>query len=52
MEEQNRKLRVVTMEVWTLAGELRKDSIDRIIGMSDLELRLQALLSGRSSSRR
>jgi hypothetical protein len=35
MEEQNRQLRAVTMEVVALAGELRKGSIDRIMGMSD-----------------
>ncbi len=52
MEEQNRQLRAVTMEVLALAGKLRKRSIDRIMGMSDLELGLQALLGGRSSSRR
>jgi len=52
MEEQNRQLRAVTMEVLALAGKLRKGSIDRIMGMSDLELGLQALLAGRSSSRR
>jgi hypothetical protein len=34
------------------AGELRKGSIDRIMGMSDLELGFQALVGGRSSSRR
>jgi hypothetical protein len=43
MEEQNRQLRAVTMEVLALAGELRKGSIDRIMGMSDIELGLQAL---------
>ncbi len=52
MEEQNRQLRAVTMEVLAIAGKLRKGSIDRIMGMSDLELGLQALLAGRSSSRR
>ena len=52
MEEQNRQLRAVTMEVLALAGELRKGSIDRIMGMSDIELGLQALRGNRSSSRR
>jgi len=51
MEEQNRQLRAVTVEVLALAGELRKGSIDRIMGMSDLELGLQVLL-GRRSARR
>ena len=52
LEEQNRRLRQVTTEVLTLAAELRKGTIDRIMAMSDLELGLQALLgtlpSGRS----
>jgi len=52
MEEQNRQLRAVTMEVLALAGELRKGSIDRIMGMRDIELGLQALRGNRSSSRR
>ena len=52
MEEQNRQLRAATMEVLALAGELRKGSIDRIMGMSDIELGLQALRGNRSSSRR
>ncbi len=37
MEEQNRQLRAVTMEVLALAGKLRKGSIDRIMGMSENE---------------
>jgi len=44
LEEKNRNLRQVTTEVLTLATELRKDTIDRITAMSDLELGLQALL--------
>ena len=52
IEEQNRQLRAVTMEVLALADELRKGSIDRIMEMSDLELSLQALLGGRSTGRR
>ena len=52
MEEQNRQLRAVTMEVLALAGELRKGTIDRIMGMSDIELGLQALRGNRSSNRR
>jgi hypothetical protein len=34
------------------SGELRKGSIDRIMGMSDLELGLQALLGGGFTGRR
>lgn len=52
MAEQNRQLRAVTMEVLALATELRKGSIDRVMGMSDLELGLQALLGGRPADRR
>jgi hypothetical protein len=44
LEEQNHRLREVTTEVLTLATELRKGTIDRIMAMSDLELGLQALL--------
>ena len=44
LEEKNRNLRRVTTEVLTLATELRKGTIDRIMAMSDLELCLQALL--------
>ena len=44
LQEQNRLLRQITTEVLTLATELRKGTIDRIMAMSDLELCLQALL--------
>jgi hypothetical protein len=37
-------IRRVTTEVLTLATELRKGTIDRIMAMSDLELCFQALL--------
>ncbi len=40
MEKQNQQLRDVTTDVLALAGELRKGTIDRILGMSDLELGL------------
>jgi hypothetical protein len=52
MEDQNRQLRAATVEVIALAYELRMGSIDRIVGMSDLELGLQALLGDRSAGRR
>jgi hypothetical protein len=52
MEEQNRQLRAVTMQVLALADELRKGSIDRIMEMSDFELGLQALLGGGFTGRR
>ena len=47
MEAQNQRLRAVTAEVLALAGELRKGSIERVMGMSDVELGLQALLGSR-----
>lgn len=52
MEEQNRQLRTATMEVLALAGELRKGSINHVMGMSDLELGLQVLISGQSTGKR
>jgi len=52
MEEQNRQLRAVTVEVLALARELRKGTIERVLGMSDIELGLQALLGGRATTRR
>jgi hypothetical protein len=52
MEKQNQQLRDVTTYVLALAGELRKGTIDRILGMSDLELGLQTLLRTQSPERR
>jgi hypothetical protein len=40
MDEQNQQLRGVTAEVLTLASQLRKGTIERVLGMSDLELGL------------
>jgi hypothetical protein len=51
MEEQNRRLRAVTVDVLALARELRKGTIERVLGMSDAELGLRALLAGRPASR-
>jgi hypothetical protein len=48
MDEQNQQLRGVTADVLALARELRKGTIERVLGMSDLELGLQALLANRS----
>ena len=50
MEEQNRRLRAVTVDVLALARELRKGTIERVLGMSDAELGLRALLAGRPAS--
>jgi hypothetical protein len=52
MDEQNQQLRGVTPVVLALARELRKGTIERVLGMSDLELGLQALLANRSSGSR
>jgi nitrogen-specific signal transduction histidine kinase len=52
MEQQNRQLRVVTVEVLALAREVRNGTIDRIMGMTHLELGLQALLGTRPAKRR
>ena len=52
MEEQNRHLGAVTEEVLALVIELRQGSIDRVMGLSDAELGLQALLRGPSDRRR
>jgi hypothetical protein len=52
MEKQNQQLRIVTTDVLALAGELRKGTIERVLGMSDIELGIQALLASRPSGRR
>lgn len=52
MEAQNQQLHAATADVLALASELRKGTIERVIGMSDLELGLQALLGGRLPGRR
>jgi hypothetical protein len=51
LDEQNQQLRGVTAEVLALAGELRKGTIERVLGMSDLELGLQYLLGRHSPDR-
>ena len=51
MEEQNQQLRGITADVLALASELRKGTIERVLGMSDLELGLQYLLGRQSSDR-
>lgn len=52
MEAQNGRLRALTADVLALASELRKGTIERVMGMSDLELGLQALLGSRLPGRR
>ena len=44
LEEQNRQLRAVTVNVLSLAHELRPGTIDRIAETSDVELGLRAFL--------
>jgi hypothetical protein len=51
LDEQNQQLRGVTADVLALAGELRKGTIERVLGMSDLELGLQYLLGRHSPDR-
>ena len=52
MAEQNQQLRDVTADVLVLAQELRKGTIERILGKTDVELGLQALLGTQMPSRR
>ena len=52
MEAQNQQLRAATTDILTLASELRKGTIERVMGMSDVELGLQALLGSRLPGRR
>ena len=51
MAAQNGHLRAVTADVLALASELRKGTIERVLGMSDVELGLHALLTNRQSGR-
>ena len=51
MEAQNGHLRAVTEDVLALAGELRKGTIERVMGVGDVELGLQALLRSRRPGR-
>jgi len=51
MEKQNQQLRGITADVLALASQLRKGTIERVLGMSDLELGLQYLLGRQSSDR-
>jgi nitrogen-specific signal transduction histidine kinase len=52
MEAQNGQLRAATTDVLALASELRNGTIERVMGMSDVELGLQALLDSRLPGRR
>ena len=50
MEKQNQQLRGITADVLALASQRRKSTIERVLGMSDLELGLQYLLGKQSSN--
>ena len=52
MEAQNQQLRAATADVLALASELRKSTIECVMGMSDVELGLQALLGSRRPGHR
>jgi len=52
LDKQNQRLRALTADVLALASELREGTIERVLGMSDLELGLRYLLGGQSSNRR
>jgi hypothetical protein len=43
MDKQNQQLRALTADILALASELRKGTIERVLGMSELELGLQYL---------
>lgn len=51
LEEQNRRLREVTMDVLAMADELRRGTIERVMAKTDLELGLAAL-RGQGATRR
>ena len=51
MDEQNQQLRALTADVLALASKLREGTIERVFGMSDLELGLQYLLGKQPSNR-
>jgi hypothetical protein len=51
MDKQNQQLRALTADVLALAGELREGTIERVLGMSDLELGLRYLLGKQPSNR-
>ncbi len=52
MDTQNQQLRDITKAVLDLAGDLRKGTINKVLGMSDLELGIQTLLGTPLSGKR
>jgi hypothetical protein len=52
MEAQSQQLRAVTADVLTVAAELRRGTIERVMDMTDLELGLQVLLGSQPSGKR
>jgi hypothetical protein len=51
MDKQNQQLRALTADVLALAGALREGTIERVLGMSDLELGLRYFLGKQPSNR-
>ena len=51
MDTQNQQLRALTADVLALTSELREGTIERVLGMSDLELGLRHLLGKQPSNR-
>jgi hypothetical protein len=51
MDKQNQQLRALTADVLALVSDLREGTIERVLGMSDLELGLRHLLGKQSSNR-
>jgi hypothetical protein len=48
VDKQNQQLRALTADVLALASELREGTVERVLGMSDLELGLRYLLGKQS----
>jgi hypothetical protein len=51
LEEQSQQLRGVTADVLALVSELRKGTVERVLGMNDLELGIRAVPANRPSGR-
>jgi len=52
MATQTQRLRDVTADVLALAGELRKGTIEQVLGISDVQIGLQSLLGNRPCQKR
>jgi hypothetical protein len=51
MDNQNQQLRSLAADILARAGELREGTIQRVLGIGDLELCLQYVLGKQSSNR-